>query len=298
MTRDEIIERFLRINVWKRGDQRAPHKPLLILFALGQWVRYRKRRIAFEEAEPALRGLLAEFGPQRKAHHPEYPFWRLRNDGIWQLDNVEGIETRRSNNDAKKSELLRLGATGGFPTELYAQFERDPILVDDIAGQILDAHFPETMHPDILQEVGLQHRYTRTQKPLRIRDPQFRYQVLVAYEHRCAVCGFDVRLGDTLIGIEAAHIKWHQAGGPDTPDNGLALCSLHHKLLDRGAYTLSVEQRVQVSEHVHGAEGLEDWLLRYHGKPMRPPVSRNYDPREEYIEWHHREVFREPARFV
>jgi predicted restriction endonuclease len=54
-----------------------------------------------------------------------------------------------------------------------------------------------------------------------------------------AVCGFDVRLGNILIAIEAAHIKWHQAGGPDEERNGLALCSLHHKLFDRGVFTVS-----------------------------------------------------------
>src|SRR5436189_6378643 len=36
-----------------------------------------------------------------------------------------------------------------------------------------------------------------------------------------------------------AHIRWHQAGGPDIENNGLALCVLHHKTFDLGAFTLS-----------------------------------------------------------
>lgn len=43
--------------------------------------------------------------------------------------------------------------------------------------------------------------------------------------------GFNVRLGHQLVGVDAAHIQWHQAGGPDTEENGIALCSLHHKCL-------------------------------------------------------------------
>jgi putative restriction endonuclease len=39
--------------------------------------------------------------------------------------------------------------------------------------------------------------------------------VLTAYEFRCAVCGFDVRLGAASIALDAAHIRWRQAGGPD-----------------------------------------------------------------------------------
>jgi putative restriction endonuclease len=37
MASDDILHRFDRINVWKKHDQRAPHKPLLVLYALGRW---------------------------------------------------------------------------------------------------------------------------------------------------------------------------------------------------------------------------------------------------------------------
>ena len=62
----------------------------------------------------------------------------------------------------------------------------------------------------------------------RRRDPKFRGHVLTAYEHRCAICDYDVRLDDELVGIDAAHIHWHGYGGPDEVPNGLALCSQHH----------------------------------------------------------------------
>jgi hypothetical protein len=35
------------------------------------------------------------------------------------------------------------------------------------------------------------------------RDPQFRVRVLTVYGYTCAVCGFDVRLGETALGVEA-----------------------------------------------------------------------------------------------
>jgi HNH endonuclease len=40
------------------------------------------------------------------------------------------------------------------------------------------------------------------------------------------------------VGIEAAHVQWFNFGGPDSLDNGLALCSLHHKLFDVGVHNL------------------------------------------------------------
>jgi putative restriction endonuclease len=31
-----VLQRFDQLNIWKQGDQRAPHKPLLVLYALGE----------------------------------------------------------------------------------------------------------------------------------------------------------------------------------------------------------------------------------------------------------------------
>jgi putative restriction endonuclease len=155
------------------------------------------------------------------------------------------------------------------------------------------------MHADILDAVGLDLSMgagEREQVSRRARDPNFRARVITAYEHKCAVCGFDVMLDNTQIGLEAAHIMWHQAGGPDTENNGLALCVLHHKMFDRGAFTVSCEHRVEVSQHIHGANKLEEYLLVYTGCNIREPQSRDYSPEDEYLEWHHREVFRGPGR--
>lgn len=296
MTPTQLRERFDQINVWKRGSQRAPHKPLLLLMTLGAWNQAGTRRLPFAEVAPRLTNLLEEFGPPRKSHHPEYPFWRLKNDGLWVLDNAENVELRKSNTDAKKSELLKHDVAGGLPPDIYDILEEHPEIVGELAHRLLDEHFAESLHADLLEAVGLRHQYVLKQKPLRTRDPAFRYRVLTAYDERCAVCGFDVRLGNTTIGIEAAHIQWFQFKGPDEPQNGLALCALHHKLFDRGAFTLTDDLHVQVSEHAHGTEGFEDWLIRHHGRALRRPVSDEYWPAEGFVHWHHREVFRSPGR--
>jgi putative restriction endonuclease len=83
MTRDAVLGLFDRLNVWSRGDQLAPHKPLLVLYALGRWSRGEPADIPFTQVDADLTGLLKEFGPPRQSYHPEYPFWRLQNDGVW-----------------------------------------------------------------------------------------------------------------------------------------------------------------------------------------------------------------------
>jgi putative restriction endonuclease len=123
-----------------------------------------------------------------------------------------------------------------------------------------------------------------------------RARVPTAYEYRCAVCGFDVQLGSVSLVIEAAHIKWHWAGGPDEEANGFALCALHHKLFNRGAFTVSASGRVELSEQLRGGTGFRELLLAYHGQPVRPPPNPNHRPAARFLAWHHKEVFQRLAR--
>lgn len=68
--------------------------------------------------------------------------------------------------------------------------------------------------------------------------------VLTAYEYRCAFCGYDGRIGTVPVGLEAGHARWWAFDGPDDVENGLCLCSLHHKLLDKGVLGLGESHRV------------------------------------------------------
>ncbi len=232
MKKDEIKTRIDALNVWKRRGQRAPHKPLLFLYALGCCLRGEGRLIPYSEIDQDLKKLLVEFGPSRKSYHPEYPFWRLQRDGLWEVMETDRLESKNASGDVPKTELLKHNVHGGFASDVYRQLQSDRALLAGIVSRILNAHFPASIHEDILQAVGIDLEDVAAKA--KIRDPHFRDRVLRAYEYRCAVCGFDVRVGDSLVGLEAAHIKWHQAGGPDEDNNGICLCTMHHKLFDRG----------------------------------------------------------------
>ena len=85
MTLEALHTTLTGLKVWKRGGQRAPHKPLLLLLAMGRAVRGESRLAPFSELEKTLTGLLRHFGPPRQAHHPEFPFGRLVKDGLWEI---------------------------------------------------------------------------------------------------------------------------------------------------------------------------------------------------------------------
>lgn len=293
----QILKRFAKIKTWRRGDKRAPHKPLLLLLSLARLQRGEPKLASFQETYEPLKKLLIEFGPQRKSYHPEYPFWHLQSDGLWVIPQVEelerDLEQRRRKNNPAKSVLIATKAHGGLPEDIDATLRSRPDLVNKIAAQILEEHWETTFHEDILNAVGMPFVQIIQRRK---RDPAFRDSILRIYEHRCAVCGYDAILGITDLGIEAAHIHWHSHGGPDSEDNGIALCANHHKAFDRGALTLDDDHRILVSQHLRDTQGARDWLIRFSGKPLLGPQPGCPPPSSDHLEWHRSQVFREPAR--
>ena len=105
------------------------------------------------------------------------------------------------------------------------------------------------------------------------------------------------RLGGHVAGLEAAHIKWFQARGPDVVPKGLALCSLHHKIFDLGAFTvLPGNHQIVFSRHLMGGDDTKAKLLAHHGAGLIQPQGRECLPHAEFLAWHRAEVFKEPAR--
>lgn len=288
MDREEIARKFETLKVWQRGDERAPHKPLLVLYAIGQLLRGADRLLPYSEADEKLGNLLREFGPKRQSYQTQLPFWRLQNDGVWEIPEAY-LVSQTSSGDARKSDLDVYEISGGFTEDIASLLRDDPELALRIAQGMLDAHFPSSIHQDILQAVAIELPAAELGGARHYSD--FLANVLKAYEYRCAVCGFDVRLRHQTVALEAVHIKWQQAGGPDVETNGLALCVLHQRLFDRGAFSLSDGLQIMVSDEANGSAGFQEWLMRFHGHQLKFPQRRSYYPDEKYVSWHVKEVF-------
>lgn len=290
---DDLLEKVEHLNLWQRGDERAPHKPLLLLFYLARIQQGADRLLPFAQIDAPLRTLLQQFGPPRKSYHSEYPFWRLQNDGIWEVQAPDDLKLRASNTDARRRELLRHNVPGGLTQRYFDTLRRNPSLIQRVARSLLESHFPPSLHEDIADSVGLTLTWSPRVKS--IRDHTFRQRVLQAYDYRCAVCGFDVRLGAVPIGLEAAHIKWHQANGPDIVQNGLCLCTLHHKAFDLGAVTISEDHEVLLSADLSGGQHFSPLFLDLVDLRLKPQTE-SLLPRIEFLRWHHQQVFRRPDR--
>ena len=107
----------------------------------------------------------------------------------------------------------------------------------------------------------------------------------------CAVCELGLRLGPQSVTLDAAHIRWHAAGGPDEVMNGLCLCALHHKLFDLGAFTVAAGSGlVRVSDRVNG-DGADRVLLAHAGQPVGRLRRADWHPADGFLGWHAAEVF-------
>lgn len=299
MTREEFLRRLGALRIWRRRGERAPHKPLLLLLALGRLLQEEPRLGHYTgEIETPLRHLLERFGPPRRRVHPEHPFGRLVTDGLWETPGVEGPPPTAKH-------LREREIAGGFPEPVQRLLLGDRELVEQAAARLLADHFPESLHQAIRDEVGLHDSVLQEDPALdlsvrRRRDPRFRDAVLTAYERRCAVCDYDIRLSDDLFGLDAAHIRWHSHGGPDTIPNGLALCAFHHRAFDRGAIGLAPVPgngfALLVSRRLSGQGEVFRQLVDARGRPLRPPQEKEFLPDRDFVDWHRAQVFQGEPR--
>ncbi|GAA3121340.1 phosphorothioated DNA-binding restriction endonuclease [Streptosporangium carneum] len=292
------IERVAGIRRWSKGSERAPHKPLLLLYALGRFQRHGNRPILFSAAEAELKKLLREYGPPRETS-PGYPFHHLTSDGLWLVETATGP-------GSPGPELGRLRdsqATGRLHPDLARALSEEPTLVARIARFLLDANFAPSLHADLCLLVGLDLETLETAGETMAngvtirRDPAFRAQVLMAYEYTCAFCAYDGWLDGTAVGLDAAHVRWRAFDGPDELGNGLCLCAIHHKLFDKGVLGLSSERTVTVSARFVGrSDSAREMVLALAGRSVRAPQPGLEPVEANHITWHSRQIFRTPAR--
>jgi len=303
--RVEWLERVTSIRRWSKAGERAPHKPLLLLYAFGRLQSTGSSRVPFTDAEQPLSMLLDEYGPTGRRTTPVYPFHHLQTDGLWIVETADGS----GDPGTSVGKLRSSGATGELAPDFELALQRDPLLLAAIARALLDENFPESLHADIcaraglvlaaIETAGLAERLTDLKAARRLRDPAFREAVLVAYEYACAFCGYDGRIGHEAVGLDAAHVRWWAFDGPDAVENALCLCSLHHKLLDRGVVGLTGDRNVAVStQFIARSTTAKHFVLDLVGKPVAAPQAGMPPVETTHLDWHTEQVFRSPARGV
>ncbi|AEW96192.1 MULTISPECIES: phosphorothioated DNA-binding restriction endonuclease [Streptomycetaceae] len=299
-TTEEWLDRLGGVRQWSRNGERAAHKPLLLLYALGRYQREGEAAgLRFGEIEGELGRLLRDFGPARPTS-ATYPFHHLGSDPqVWEVWTNAGPGSP----GAGARVLRESGATGRLAPGLRRALAAEPGLLDRAARLLLDANFAPSLHADICEAVGLDldsavvRQRGALQAELRRRDPAVRREILESYEYRCAFCGYGGMLDGSAVGVEAAHVRWWAFGGPDEVANGLCLCSLHHKLFDKGVLGLTEELRITVSRRfIARGEVARGQVVALAGRGLWGPQPGSDRVAGAYVQWHTTQVFRGEAR--
>ncbi|NAZ86469.1 restriction endonuclease [Kineococcus sp. T90] len=294
------------------------------MLALARLLSTGSSAITWLEARRELAALITEFGPTSKTSPVQaaaYPFTRLRSDGLWTLtpdvpmDRVKPLEEH--------------AVVGQLEPTLQAWLLAHPHVALQAVHELAGTNFAPTVAPDVLAAIGLDadtlqlpqldERSGTDSTPAtgtsvgtsaaagvlsddarrspteRKRSAAWRREVLTAWDRLCAFCGFDGQLLHAPVGLEAAHVRWFQFSGPDEADNGLALCSLHHKLFDRGVLGLTTQLRVQVSAAFTARSDAARSVYELHQRPLAMDRPGRVPPAAEHLRWHQRQIFKAPA---
>jgi hypothetical protein len=131
----------------------APHKPLLVLFALGRAQQGLVRLTPFAELESPLRTLMSAVGVSSEDPLPD-PYWRLQNDGdVWEVcDGAGPLRDRYPGTDPPARAVLN-GSNGGFTEDVFDLLE-EPGLVEKAAGLVARTYFPG-LEEQVLAAAGI-----------------------------------------------------------------------------------------------------------------------------------------------
>jgi len=127
----------------------------------------------------------------------------------------------------------------------------------------------------------VERRYVVRETRVRVHQAQFRGRVIPAYRDQCAICRLkEVRL------LDAAHIVSDlEAEGEPVVQNGMSLCSIHHRAFDQSLVGVSPDYRVRVSERLLADEDgpMLELLKGFHDQPIVLPERRALRPDPERL---------------
>ena len=247
---DQILEQFLSdicsMKLHRSGSLGAALKKPLLLLLLVSRIENRQvheNRFDFSGIRRELDTLIRCFGgrPSRSGSRAEQPFSHMRSPPFWRLQTQKPYDSGRT---VLISDLMDPASYGAFDPIIFCLLRDSKIGRTRVIDTVLNEWWPETLHPDIREELGLERLVTSRR---RRRDQQFIVDMLGNFRYSCSMCGFHGVLNGQATGIDAAHVRWHSADGPDILENGIALCKLHHWAFDKGILGIDPSNIIRVA---------------------------------------------------
>jgi putative restriction endonuclease len=320
----DYVGRFSKLRVdtsparWSTTTRhRAPHKPLLLLAMMDLFAQG-SITVNLIEITPELGELFtlywARVMPPDQRGNLALPFFHLQSDGFWHLIPRPGKEAvLEASHQIRSVNQLRDTVIGArLDEELY------DLLCPEESRNLLRAVLIETcfapeVRPGLLEQglinaeafryslELLEHARSAQVKETiseaeayepAVRDQGFRRAVIMAYDHRCALCGIRMLTADGHTAVDAAHIKPWSISRNDDPRNGMALCRLCHWTFDEGLTGISPHYQVAVSPQLSTDRNFPGHVLTLSGRRILGPAEEPLWPDLDALAWHRQNIFR------
>lgn len=306
---DYYVKKFSNLNV-NRSKGVAPNKPILLLaiIELISQGKIRQNQINLSaELIATFLNLWSHLAPGRK---PDIglPFFHLKSGKFWHHQPKPGFEKAiASGLKIRSVGLLR-------ETVLYGYFDPElfVLLIDPNSRTVLTDALINTWFKNKTQEIErlLQvDAFAEWQERLRleggkvyepkeledeqisiVRDKAFRNNIVLTYNHTCALCGLRIISSLEQNIVEGAHIKPFYLFHDDRINNGLSLCRNHHWAFDRFWFTLNDDYTVIVADDLRETSPHCTPIKEFHNNSITLPIQQEYYPRRDSLQWH-RETF-------
>lgn len=137
----------------------APHKPLLLLFALARAQMGLPRLASFSDYEQPLNDLLARHG-EGNTQDAASPFWHLQNDGLWEVvrgdDESAVVESGSPFGDPPMAILREQSVRGGLPKDVFELVSSHRYLFAAACQLVLESFEQENQVPDLIKHLHLE----------------------------------------------------------------------------------------------------------------------------------------------
>ncbi len=143
MTNSEILDLFSSINCARQGDGYAPHKPILVLLILEKILSGHQNLFTFLELDHELKKWLEKYGSNNASNTRNEPFWRLKNDGIWDIDAPESLTKQEST--PSPNQLIEFNVAARLKDDLYRDLIQNFELVKQLAKLIVNKYVNESV---------------------------------------------------------------------------------------------------------------------------------------------------------
>ncbi len=313
----ETIEKYARAFAsLRRGNQNAPHKPLLILAILEQiqsGAITSNRIYITSELLLSFKELSAKLAPDYPNEiYFAMPFFHMKGEPFWHLKPNMGFERTYAKIKSIKSisklrllieyaeidfdcfnmainplynEILVITLLNNyFPN--HSRVENEKRLYDyeqNIEYQIL--HESKEEYQKIIIELGKAMDDNQFEEEQFIRSGKFKRIIPMIYNNTCAISGHKLESTVNIQMIDACHIIPFGESYNDTITNGIALSPSIHRAFDRMLITINSNYIIRVSPTVIESESPFS-LKQFNGKQIILPEQTEYHPSIESLAWH------------